>query len=195
MNKALQTRWDILHQAFDLIYKNGYRTTSVDDIIATTKVTKGAFYYHFKNKEAMGLAVINEVMFPKMYEGMFLELKTADQPAKAIYDIFELLLMKHPLLKVELGCPAGNLTQEMSSLNTDFNAALSAMTHEWQKVIAACINNGKTKGLIKKTTNAKEVAYFVMSGYWGIRNFGKLEMSKAPYKVYLKALKSYLHSL
>ena len=62
MKKAEITRLNILQKAFDIIYANGYQTTSIDDIIATTKVTKGAFYYHFKSKDEMGLAIINEIL-------------------------------------------------------------------------------------------------------------------------------------
>jgi hypothetical protein len=43
MKKSAATRLMILQKAFELIYAKGYQTTSIDDIIATTKVTKGAF--------------------------------------------------------------------------------------------------------------------------------------------------------
>ncbi|RAJ08805.1 TetR family transcriptional regulator [Chitinophaga skermanii] len=51
MNKAAATRLNMLQKAFELIYVKGFQTTSIDDILATTQVTKGAFYYHFKNKD------------------------------------------------------------------------------------------------------------------------------------------------
>jgi TetR/AcrR family transcriptional repressor of nem operon len=69
MKKAESTRLNILQKAFELIYVNGYQTTSVDDIIATTKVTKGAFYYHFKTKDEMGIAIINEILKPTLSAG------------------------------------------------------------------------------------------------------------------------------
>ena len=68
MNKAQHTRQMILEKAFLMIYQNGYQSTSIDKIIETTDLTKGAFYYHFKNKETMGLAVIEEIIFPKFPE-------------------------------------------------------------------------------------------------------------------------------
>ena len=61
MKKAEAKRLNILRKAFELVYVNGYLTTSINDIIATTKVTKGAFYYHFKTKDEMGLAIVNEI--------------------------------------------------------------------------------------------------------------------------------------
>ena len=60
MSKAAAIRHTILHQAFELIYQNGFHATSINTIIATTQVTKGALFYHFKTKEDMGLALINE---------------------------------------------------------------------------------------------------------------------------------------
>lgn len=55
MSKAQAIRSDILRRAMKLIYRQGFQSTSIDDILATTHVTKEAFYYHFKNKEEMGI--------------------------------------------------------------------------------------------------------------------------------------------
>lgn len=68
MSKAAETRLTILQKAFYLIYRKGYQATSIDDIIATTQVTKGAFFYHFKSKDEMGLAMIREIMYPGMQQ-------------------------------------------------------------------------------------------------------------------------------
>jgi len=68
MKKAAATRLMILTKAFELIYVRGYQTTSIDDILATTKVTKGAFYYHFRNKDEMGLAILQEILKPALTE-------------------------------------------------------------------------------------------------------------------------------
>ena len=195
MTKAINTRLAILQKAFELIYINGYQATSIDQIIATTKVTKGAFYYHFKTKDEMGLAVINELVYQSMADTFVSQLAHSDDPVKAIYELMYYLLLKEPFLKVEYGCPAGNLTQEMSPLNSQFNLALTKLTTEWQDAIQKSISNGKKAGNINTKVNASQVAYFVMSGYWGIRNFGKLQNSKNCYKVYLKELKIYLNTL
>ena len=70
ISKAATTRLNILQKAFTLVYKNGYRATSIDEIIATTQVTKGAFFYHFKNKDEMGLAMIYEVLYSSMQDAL-----------------------------------------------------------------------------------------------------------------------------
>ena len=195
MKKAEATRLMILQKAFELIYVKGYQTTSIDDIIATTKVTKGAFYYHFKTKDEMGLAIINEILKPTLTNSFIEPLQTEENPLDAIYNLMDNLLMKNDFLKVEYGCPASNFTQEMTPWNSEFNKALNELTQEWTKAITATIERGKKNGAIRKDVNAKQVTIFVMSGYWGIRNLGKLENSKKVYVSYLKQLKLYLDSL
>lgn len=185
----------MLQKAFELIYMNGYQATSIDEIIASTQVTKGAFFYHFKNKDEMGLAMINEILLPSVNEGFMQTLSHSADPVKSIYDLMKHLLLEHPFLKVSYGCPAGNLTQEMSPLNPAFAKALAKSVKQWDLVIEACIRQGKKTGTIRKTVNAQQVSLFVMSGYWGVRNFGKLYNSKDCYKTYLKELKAYLKTL
>jgi TetR/AcrR family transcriptional regulator, transcriptional repressor for nem operon len=195
MKKADATRLTILKKAFELIYSRGYQTTSIDDILATTKVTKGAFYYHFKNKDEMGVAIINELMKPILTSSFIEPLKNDGDPLDAIYQLMHHLLMENDFLKVEYGCPAANFTHEMAPWNTKFSKALDEITRQWIKIMVAAIEKGKKNGFVNAGTNAKQVALFVMSGYWGIRNYGKLENSKKAYLPYLKELKSYLETL
>lgn len=195
MKKSEATRQNILQKAFELIYTNGYQTTSVDEIIATTQVTKGAFYYHFKTKDEMGLAIINERMRPT-FKNTFIEPFQRDvNPLETIYNLMHHLLMENEDLKVEYGCPASNFTQEMAPWNIEFTKALNELSLEWEKAMIGAIEKGKESGKIKSDISAKEVAVFVMSGYWGVRNLGKLENSKGVYLIYLKGLKSYFDTL
>ncbi|MCD0478259.1 TetR/AcrR family transcriptional regulator [Chryseobacterium sp. LC2016-29] len=195
MKKSEATRQNILQKAFELIYTNGYQTTSVDEIIATTQVTKGAFYYHFKTKDEMGLAIINERMRPT-FKNTFIEPFQSDvNPLDTIYNLMHHLLMENEDLKVEYGCPASNFTQEMAPWNIEFTKALNELSLEWEKAMIGAIEKGKENGKIKYDINAKEITVFVMSGYWGVRNLGKLENSKGVYLIYLKGLKSYFDTL
>lgn len=195
MKKSEATRQNILQKAFKLTYSHGYQMTSVDEIIATTQVTKGAFYYHFKTKDEMGLAIINELMIPN-FKNTFIEPFQSDEnPMDTIYNLMHYLLMENEDLKVEYGCPASNFTQEMAPWNVDFTKALNQLSLQWENVMIDSIEKGKINGEVKIEVNAKEVAVFVLSGYWGVRNLGKLENSKLVYLIYLKGLKSYFETL
>ena len=49
-------RSKLLDVALSMIRTKGYSATKVDDLCAAAGVTKGAFFHHFKTKEALGVA-------------------------------------------------------------------------------------------------------------------------------------------
>ena len=195
MSKAANTRLTILNKAFELIYSKGYQTTSIDDIIATTQVTKGAFYYHFKTKDEMGIAIIEEILKPVMLENFIKPIEKSVNPLDDLYNMISYLLLEDPFLQVKYGCPVGNLTQEMTPWNNQFSKVLTELVDQWKNTILKIVAHAQTSGLIRKDVNGNQVAFFIMSGYWGIRNFGKLQDNNSSYLVYLKEFRNYLNSL
>lgn len=194
MTKAENTRSGILRRAFSLIYQKGYQATSIDDILVDSPVTKGAFFYHFKNKEEMGLSMIQEIMYPGMYDVLVAPLNNSTNPVEELYLMMHNLLLKSPFFQVKYGCPAVNLIEEMAPLNEAFKQALSKLILQWQKAIITNVNNGKNTGSIKPDVNAEQVACFITAGYGGVRNIGKL-LGTACYHSYLHELKKYLNQL
>jgi TetR/AcrR family transcriptional regulator, cholesterol catabolism regulator len=61
------TRVQLIHAALVLFDSNGYPRTSVEDIVAKAKVTKGAFYHHFESKEEV-LEIIHNVYVESQIE-------------------------------------------------------------------------------------------------------------------------------
>lgn len=53
-----ETRERLLETAQAMINDCGFSATSIDKIIEAVGVTKGAFFYHFKNKQELALALI-----------------------------------------------------------------------------------------------------------------------------------------
>lgn len=52
-------RTRLLEAACDVVRQKGFAATSVDDLCQEAGVTKGAFFHHFKTKEALGVAAAN----------------------------------------------------------------------------------------------------------------------------------------
>lgn len=194
MSKAAATRHGILQKAFELVYLKGYQATSIDEIIATTAVTKGAFFYHFKNKEEMGLAMIDEVMYPGMIPYMLDALGKTDDVLDDIYNMMRGLLLVNPFFKVEYGCPAVNLVDEMAPLNESFRKTLMHLMVVWQQAIEQNLLKAQAEGRISKAYEPKQIALYVTANYSGVRNMGKV-FGKPSYVAYLKQFKVYLNSL
>ena len=60
--EAERTRTRILASALALFAKRGYDRTTFNDIAARLKLTKGAVYWHFESKEALLMALLDEML-------------------------------------------------------------------------------------------------------------------------------------
>ncbi|MCZ7562454.1 MAG: TetR/AcrR family transcriptional regulator [Burkholderiales bacterium] len=56
------TRERILDVANDLVLRQGFTATSLDQILERAGVTKGAFFYHFKSKEDLAYALFERYL-------------------------------------------------------------------------------------------------------------------------------------
>lgn len=54
-----ETRTKIIDAAIRLFSKTGYNKASVDDICKKAGISKGAFYHHFKSKQELFLAILD----------------------------------------------------------------------------------------------------------------------------------------
>ena len=53
-----EARERILETAADLFYRNGYRATGINEVIAKAEVAKATFYAHFRTKDDLCLAYL-----------------------------------------------------------------------------------------------------------------------------------------
>lgn len=67
--KRMTTKGRIIKAAWDLFYKNGYESTTIEDIISVSKTSKGSFYHYFKGKEAL-LNTLSD-LFDEKYEELY----------------------------------------------------------------------------------------------------------------------------
>lgn len=57
-SKGPDTRTRILDIAQDAILQKGFDATSIEEIVAAAEITKGGFFYHFPDKNALARALI-----------------------------------------------------------------------------------------------------------------------------------------
>lgn len=87
--KRQSTKSRIVKAAWNLFYKKGYEKTTVEDIIAASKTSKGTFYHYFKGKEAL----LNSMSY--LFDEKYVELYSVIDPNLSAYD--KLLFLNHEL--------------------------------------------------------------------------------------------------
>jgi AcrR family transcriptional regulator len=109
-----RTRDLLLQSAFQEVYRSGFQRADLDRIPANTGVTKGALYYHFESKAALGYAIVDEVIAGLMRDRWLRPLRGSADPIGTLISVLERTSVRPE--DVRCGCPLNNLAQEMSPL-------------------------------------------------------------------------------
>lgn len=189
------TRGKLLAAAFAEIHRNGFQAASLANILEDTGLTKGALYHHFPDKKALGLAVIEEVVRPRLAETKCAPLSDAPHPLKAMIDLLRHMAKTTKGEDIALGCPLNNLTQEMGPIDEDFRHSLNRLLRDWIKVVADALRRGQLDGEVRTDIDARETAFFIVASLEGCVGMSKNAQSLAAFRGCLGQLERYLESL
>src|ERR1700689_3060045 len=137
-----RTRERLLQAASREIYRSGFQSASLDTILAVAGVTKGALYYHFDSKEALGHAVVDEIIAPDVCGDWVRPLHTGKDPIDALIGAVQRIPVRPA--DVRGGCQLNNLAQEMSPLDAGFRKRLAIIFDAWRLALALGLREGKT---------------------------------------------------
>ena len=161
----------MLQAAFKEIHLSGFQGTDLETILSGAGVTKGALYHHFPSKEALGHAVVEEVIAGITREKWLIPLANGENPIDTLIAIVQgtSLLPEH----VMCGCPLNNLGQEMSPLDPGFRQRVATVFRAWQNAIAVALQEGQNRRLVRSDLDAGETATFLVALYEGYLSLAK----------------------
>src|SRR5580700_9378919 len=188
-----RTRELLLRAAFEEMYRSGFRSASLEAILAAAGVTKGALYYHFESKEALGYAVVEEVIAPDVRGTWVRPLQRGKDSIDALIGIVRGISVR--LEDVRGGCPLNNLAQEMSPLDAGFRKRLAMVFHAWQEGIAAALREGQAHGRGRRSAEAAETGGFLIATLEGSVPLAKNAQDAKVMKAGKKNMVNWLRSL
>ena len=190
-----RTRERLLKAGYREVYRSGFQSASIDTILAATNVTKGALYYHFESKEALGYAIIEEIVakFPRERWLLPLERSKDRDPIDALIGIVQSIPSRPKDLKA--GCPLVNLAQEMSQLDEQFRKRLERIFHAWQEGIAMALRRGQSQGTVRRDLVPEETASFLMAMVEGYEVLAKNAQDPKVWKLGTRNIVGWLRSL
>lgn len=188
------TRTRLLECAYGEIHQRGFRAASLDSILEKAGMTKGALYHHFENKNALGYAVIDELIRPFM-QSYWLPLVESEDPIESAIAGLKKRREKLRASLLTYGCPFNNLVQEMSSIDEGFRNRLQTILDEWREALATALERGKAGGKVRADVNTPAAAIFIISALEGVIGMGKASQSATLYEQGLRGLIEYLERL
>ena len=190
-----RTREHLLQAAFREVYRYGFQSAGIDTILAATNVTKGALYYHFESKEALGYAIIEEIVAKLTRDRWMLPLQRSKDrdPIDTLIGIVRAI--PHRPRDVRSGCPLVNLAQEMSQLDEQFRKRLAKIFHAWQEGIAMALRRGQSQGTVRRDLVPEETASFLIAMVEGYEVLAKNAQDTKLWNVGTRNIVNWLRSL
>ncbi len=188
-----RTRQRLLQAAFREVYRWGFRGAGIDTILAATGVTKGALYYHFGSKKALGYAIVEELIAAPLRDKWLRPLHNGEDPIGSLIGIVQATSLRPEVVRA--GCPLNNLAQEMSALDEPFRKRLAKVFDEWQEGTAAALRRGQSEGTVRRDLNPDETASFLIAMYEGYVLLAKNAQDVNVWKVGIRNIVGWLRSL
>lgn len=164
----MSSKEKIMVTAQELFYRHGFLGTSVDDILREAHVSKSNFYYHFKSKEDLGIAVLEQRR--EDFEGlMTATLKNPDAtPQERLKHFFTLLAEMQEGRLGQGGCPFGNLVVEVAEQSERFRCQLIAIFEGMTSMIADLIAEGQQRGEFRRDVSHVDLAALIVQTIQGM---------------------------
>ena len=135
----MSPRERILEKTFTLFHQQGYNATGINQIIEDAKVAKASFYQHFKSKEDLCVAFLNErhsFWFNQLEQFTFNE-KEAKSKALSSFD-FLIFMNKKENFR---GCSFLNILSEIPSDNVKILNVIQSHKQDLRTYFQKIINN------------------------------------------------------
>ena len=188
-----RTRERLLSAGFEEVYRLGFQGSDLNSILGRAGVTKGALYHHFDNKEALGHAIISDVVGAITDSKWLAPLRDAEDPISVLIAIVESTVTTDEA--VAGGCPLNNLAQEMSGVDEGFRTRIAGLFTLWIDGVAEALERGQARGFVRGDIDAREAAMGLIASYEGYFSIAKSTRNGAIMAVGIRQIVAHLNQL
>lgn len=178
MKNTNPTRQQILASAYHEIHRQGFQAASLNQILKSAGVTKGALYHYFSGKKALGYSVLDELIKGYVLQSWLRPLEEASDPIEGLKRLINEAGKNISDEDVFLGCPLNNLCLEMSPIDDGFRQRVNHVYELWQAGFAGALRAGQTKGTVTLNVDATDCATFIVASLAGCRSLAKNAQSR-----------------
>jgi AcrR family transcriptional regulator len=186
--QSQETANRILNQAIRIFLEKGYHGTSIDDITRAAKLTKGALYWHFKNKEDLLKRIIEE------YEKHFLDgmIQAVNGVRGSILDKIEKYFRYNAVFAFynrELCVSFDTLAAELVGAHHGVETEFRRIYKKYQKFLSNLIVQGKKEKVFEKEMDEDLTALVIIAFHVGILLQWSMNKDEIDGKAYVNAFK------
>jgi len=152
---ASRGRKELMAIAIDCFARYGYQGTSIDRIASTAGVTKGALYYHFRDKEELLFEAVQD-RIAEFEERVVGGVSPATDPAGALAEIARVCV--HIATKNNLRRFILTLMVEALDTNPRLSEAFRGILRRFRSYLAGIIRVGQEQGVFRRDVDVSLAA-------------------------------------
>ena len=163
--------------AMNVFWEKGYEGTSLPDLIAGTRLSRGSLYKAFGDKKGLLLAAL-DIYIADGLQATAVLLSQSDTSIKAIRASLERYARLSSGEAGRRGCLVVSLATEMAAYDTEVEQRIGRMFRRLQQLYADAILQGQKSGEIREV-NEQALARFLVCQIEGMRVLGKTGASES----------------
>tara|TARA_B100000929_G_scaffold216355_1_gene173083 strand:- start:749 stop:1417 length:669 start_codon:yes stop_codon:yes gene_type:complete len=174
----------LIASGLETLTEHGFLSAGLDGMLKRAGVPKGSFYHYFASKEAFGQAVLERYaryFADKLDRHLQDDSRPPLERVQAFVDDAKAGMARHDYRR---GCLVGNLGQEAAGLPPDYRERLIATLADWQRRLAACLEEARHHGDIASDRDPARLAEAFWIGWEGAIMRARLERSPRPIDVF-----------
>lgn len=165
-DRGEETRRRILAEAADAFADRGYGSTSLNDLVRSTGLTKGAFYFHFASKEELAL----EVFRSKHEEWHGKVLAVLEEEDRAIDQLVAVMRTVTELIEADPSARCvGRLADELSR-EPQLASIVSGQFEAWVELSTELLRRAQKEGDVRADLDPAEVSEVAVAGFIGLEH-------------------------
>jgi TetR/AcrR family transcriptional regulator, transcriptional repressor for nem operon len=170
-------RYIILEKASELVRKQGFNNTGIQEILDAVSIPKGSFYYYFKSKEDFGIQLIDYFFqcLNDISDDVFKNKSIS--PLKRLEHFFIVLIVHIENNECKGGCAVGNLAQELADLKETYREKLDSCFNKIKVNIKDCLEEAVQNKTLSKDLDIDGLANFILNSWQGAVLRSKVERS------------------
>jgi TetR/AcrR family transcriptional regulator, lmrAB and yxaGH operons repressor len=177
MSKGEETKARLIETTADLIMRQGYHATGLNQITQESGTPMGSLYYHFKGGKDELVVAAMKANGEETASAMRAAFSSTSDPASAIEATLGYLSQQFEDSQFQRGCPIATVTLEEAARNDLIQATAQAIYQGWR----AQINEFLT-GIGYAPEQAAALAFITLATIEGALIFSRAERSTAPLK-------------
>jgi len=160
--QSAATKASITDAALRLFAQRGFVSTALDDIAKESGITKGAIYWHFKNKDDLFTEILAHIR-TAWHVMVFEPCQARKEPKERIEQLFS------AYLRFFTAEPEICLFLQRVQIESDprFAPQVTKMFEETVRFIGRTLDDGKKAGTFRKQIDSRLTAYMILSALGG----------------------------